>query len=130
MAAASLITLSAGAKPTSGGIYPLTHGFYVADGGDCGSPANAWLREYDGKGISGAATHGCVAKIVEKHGNTYTVDQICTDAGTGIAPISSEMQKIIVKNETRFTQIANGKNFSYHYCTVKKLPLDLKNNLR
>ncbi|WP_323144958.1 hypothetical protein [Massilia phyllosphaerae] len=130
IAVSLLITPFASARPTVGGVYPLAQGFYVANGGDCASPANAWLREYNGKGISGAATHDCVAEIVDKHGNTYTVDQICTDAGTGVAPKSSERQNIIVQNANHFTQIAGGKLFSYHYCTFNQLPSDLRKNYR
>ena len=81
LAAMSTAAASADTSPKPGGVYPLKPGIYVAEGSECGAPANAAIRQYDGKGISTAHTRACKATVKKRKSNNFTVDQSCIDAG-------------------------------------------------
>jgi hypothetical protein len=74
---------SVDSSPTPGGIYRLKPGIYTADGSGCESPANAAIRQYDGRGISTPHSRACRAKVRIRKGNRFTVDQTCIDRGAG-----------------------------------------------
>lgn len=112
------------------GIYPLKPGFYVADGADCKSPANAALLHYNGRGLSGAHSSACKASVRSRRGRIYTVVQSCIDSGSGPAPRSKESQQITVHDTARFTQTIAGRATSYHYCPAISLPPDLRKALQ
>lgn len=109
-----------------GGVYRLKPGIYVAKGSDCGAPANAAIRQYDGKGISTAHTRACKAVVRTRQGSTYTVDQSCIDAGAGPAPRVVQRQRVAVHDALTFTQTIKGNATRYGYCASYQLPADLR----
>jgi hypothetical protein len=119
---------SADTSPKPGGVYPLKPGIYVAKGSDCGAPANAAIRQYDGKGLSTPHTRACKATMRKhKRGtSSYTVDQSCIDAGAGAAPRVVQRQQIVVQDALTFTQLIKGDRTTYQYCPVYQLPIDLQ----
>lgn len=120
----------AGASPKPGGVYRLKPGIYVAAGSECGAPANAAIRRYDGKGISTAHTQACKAKVLKRRGRHYTVSQSCLDAGPRSTSRRIQHQEVTVKNAQTFTQDIAGNVTTYHYCPVGRLPPDLRKAAR
>lgn len=129
-AAMTLVTLAVNASsdesPKPGGVFQLKPGVFVANGQSCADPASAALRQYDGKGISGSATHACKAVVVKQTGNRFTVDQSCIDSATGPGPRTSERQSVTVTDALTFVLRANGNTTTYHYCPNSQLPSWLK----
>lgn len=117
-------------SPRPGGVYRLKPGIYVAKGERCRSPANAVIRQYDRRGISGAHSRACRATILSQRGNRFVVDQSCIDAGAGPAPRSTERQTVIVRDALTFTQITRGAGTTYQYCPIDQLPAGLRNAVR
>ncbi|MCP3736152.1 hypothetical protein M9979_14850 [Sphingomonas sp. RP10(2022)] len=117
-------------SPKPGGVYRLKPGIYVAQGASCRDPANAVIRQYDGRGISGAHSRACRAKILSRRGNRFVVDQSCIDAGTGPAPRSTERQTVTVRDALTFTQATRGAPTTYLYCPIDQLPAGLRSALR
>jgi hypothetical protein len=109
-----------------GGVYRLKPGIYVARGSACESPANAAVRQYDGKGIGTAHTRACKAAVRSRKGSTYTVDQSCIDAGAGPAPRVVQRQQVTVHDALTFTQTIKGNATRYAYCAPYQLPADLR----
>lgn len=99
---------------------------YVAQGTDCATPANAAIRVYDGKGISTAHTHACVATVLNQQHGRYTVTQTCTDGGEGEGQRVEQKQALVVISSQRFTQEIGTLNTHYEYCAVALLPPDLQ----
>lgn len=128
MAAAALASVDTSPKP--GGVYQLKPGIYVAKGSDCGSPANAAIRQYDGKGLSTAHTRACKVTVKSRKRSTYTVDQSCIDAGAGPAPRVVQRQQVVVQDALTFTQVIRGDRTTYQYCPVYQLPKDLQKALK
>lgn len=129
---ASSALASADTSPKPGGVYQLKPGIYVAKGSDCGSPPNAAIRQYDGKGLSTAHTRACKATVrSHKRGSSsYTVDQSCIDAGAGAAPRVVQRQQIVVQDALTFTQVIRADRTTYQYCPVYQLPADLQKAVR
>lgn len=119
-----------GGAPDPGGVFGLRHGIYVAEGNECAAPANAALREYDGKGISTAHTRACSAVVRARDHDIYKVEQSCIDAGAGPAPRFRERQQILVRDTTTFVQVIGQGRTTYHYCPVPALPADLRPSKR
>ena len=117
-------------SPPPGGVYRLKPGIYVQKGVDCGSPPNASLRRYDGRGISGAHTRACRARILSRRGATYTVAQSCIDAGAGPAPRTTERQVVTVPDALTFTMRTRGDATTFRYCPASMLPRDLREYAR
>jgi hypothetical protein len=109
-----------------GGVYRLKPGIYVAKGSDCASPANAAIRQYDGKGIGTPHTRACKAQVRTRRGNVYTVDQSCIDAGAGPAPRVVQRQRVTMHDALTFTQTINGNATHYAYCPIDQLPRALR----
>ncbi|OBV39635.1 hypothetical protein [Janthinobacterium psychrotolerans] len=131
LGASSLALASADTSPKPGGVYRLKPGIYVANGSDCAAPANAAIRQYDGKGLSTAHTRACKATVrSQQRGGSYTVDQSCIDAGAGPAPRVVQRQQIVVRDALHFTQVIKGDRTSYQYCPVYQLPVDLQKAVR
>lgn len=105
-----------------GGVYRLKPGIYVAKGADCTAPANAAIRQYDGKGLGTAHTRACKAVVRTRRGSTYTVDQSCIDAGAGPAPRVLQRQQVAVHDALTFTQTIKGQATRYTYCPIDQLP--------
>lgn len=126
LAAAASAQASVDTTPKPGGVYKLKPGIFVEQHTDCGSPPNAAIRQYDGKGISTAHTRACKATVRSRRGKTYTVDQRCIDAGAGPAPRFTERQQVVVQDALTFTQIIKGERTTYRYCPVYQLPKDLQ----
>lgn len=110
-----------------GGVFRLKPGVYVSKSQPCSDPANAGIRVYDGKGIRGAATHSCVAKILNQVGKRFTVDESCTNTPTGPGKRITERQIITVSNALQFAIYERRKATTYRYCPVYQLPESLKN---
>ena len=113
-------------SPKPGGVYRLKPGIYVAKGSSCASPANAAIRRYDGRGISGAHSRACRATVLSRKGGSFTVSQSCVDAGAGPAPRVTERQTVTVQDALTFTQKTRGPGTTYRYCPVYQLPADLR----
>lgn len=113
-------------SPKPGGVYRLKPGIYVAKGSNCASPANAAIRRYDGRGISGAHSRACRATVLSRKGSSFTVSQSCIDAGAGPAPRVTERQTVTVQDALTFTQKTRGPGTTYSYCPVYQLPADLR----
>lgn len=133
LAFATLAALSAGAcqasvdtSPRPGGVYKLKPGIFVAEGSDCAAPANAAIRQYDGKGIATAHTRACRAVIKSRRGASFKVEQSCIDAGSGPAPRKTQRQTIAVRDALSFTQTIGAASTSFRYCPVDALPADLR----
>lgn len=109
-----------------GGVYRLKPGIYVARGSDCGSPANAAILRYDGKGLSGAHSRACRARILRRDKRHYTVEQSCIDAGAGPASRSTQGQDIYVSDALTFRQVIGRNSSTYRYCAATELPADLR----
>lgn len=121
---------SVDASPKPGGVYRLKPGIYVAQGESCRSPANAVIRQYDGRGISGAHSRACRATILSRRGNRFVVDQSCIDAGAGPAPRSTERQTVTIRDALTFTQATRGPGTTYRYCPIDQLPAGLRSAVR
>ncbi len=117
-------------SPKPGGVYRLKPGIYVAKGESCRSPANAVIRHYDGRGISGAHSRACRVTIRSHRGNRFVVDQSCIDAGSGPAPRSTERQTVTVRDSLTFTQATGGTGTTYRYCPIDHLPAGLRSAVR
>jgi len=113
-------------SPKPGGVFRLKPGFYVQKGVDCGSTPNAAIRRYDGRGISGAHTRECRARVVSRRGSRVTVDQSCIDSGAGVAPRTIERQVIDVADALTFTVRRPGHATTFRYCPTYLLPADLR----
>ncbi|WP_296944323.1 hypothetical protein [uncultured Massilia sp.] len=130
LGAASAAVASVDTSPKPGGVYRLKPGIYVNDKVDCGAPANADIRQYDGKGIATAHTRACRVTVRSHKRNTYTVDQSCIDAGAGPAPRRSQRQQVIVQDALTFTQVIGRDRTTYRYCPVYQLPEGLQKAAR
>ena len=117
-------------SPKPGGVYRLKPGIYVPKGESCRDPANAVIRQYDGRGISGALSRACRVKILSRRGNLYVVDQSCIDAGAGPAPRSTERQTITIRDPLTFRQATRGSAMTYSYCPIDQLPAGLSSPVR
>lgn len=124
--AAAAASASVDTSPRPGGVYRLKPGIYVQKGVDCGSPPNAAIRQYDGRGIATAHTRACRARILSRRGSTYQVSQSCVDAGAGPAPRVVERQVIEVSDALTFTMGTGRRRDSYRYCPSYMLPADLR----
>jgi hypothetical protein len=123
---ATAMSASAGSSPAPGGVYWLTPGIYVQQGIDCGSPPNAAIRQYDGRGLSDPHSRSCRAHILSRQGNRFDVVQSCIDAGSGPAPRVVEHQRVTVPDVFTFAITTGGSAITYRYCPAKLLPADLR----
>jgi hypothetical protein len=126
LVATSSASASADTSAKPGGVYRLKPGIYVARGASCASPANAEIRQYDGRGISTAHTSACSAKIRTRKGTAYTVDQTCLDVGAGPGKKFVERQKVTVSNALTSNQAIGKESTTYRYCAPDELPVDLQ----
>ncbi|MET3826670.1 hypothetical protein ABIC16_002363 [Sphingomonas sp. PvP055] len=117
-------------SPKPGGVYPLKPGIYVAGKQSCEAPPNAVIRQYDGRGISGAHSSACRVRIVSRRGSTFVVDQSCVDAGVGPAPRFTERQTVTVRDALNFSVKIRGQSTAYRYCPIDHLPADLRSAVR
>jgi hypothetical protein len=117
-------------SPKPGGVYRLKPGIYVARGASCRSPANADIRQYDGRGLSTAHSRACRARVLSRKGNRYTVSQSCIDAGAGPAPRFVERQTVTVPDALTFSLATRGAATTYRYCPIDQLPAGLRSAVR
>nr|KIS31298.1 hypothetical protein TQ38_17495 [Novosphingobium sp. P6W] len=120
------VSASVDTSPRPGGVFKLKPGIYVQKGTDCGSPPNAAIRRYDGKGISTPNTHACVARVLSRKGQSYSVRQSCIDTGVGKGPRITEKQVVDVSDALTFKLRTRGAGTSYRYCPAYMLPKDLR----
>jgi hypothetical protein len=104
------------------GVLPLRPGVYVIAGSDCAAPANAGLRFYDGRGISGTATHACEALVRAHEGDRYEVDQSCIDTPAGDGPRTIEPQAITVHDARSFTLETERGAARFNQCPDDAVP--------
>lgn len=109
-----------------GGVYKLTPGLYVAQGSSCQQPANAAIRQYDGRGIGTAHSRACRARIVSRRGGALSVIQSCLDAGAGPARRFTERQTIRIRDALTFDQGVGAAKTRYGYYPTDQLPADLR----
>ena len=124
-AAGAMASVDTSRKP--GGVYVLKPGIFVAKGSSCRAPANAAIRQYDGRGISTAHTRSCVARILSRKGTTFDVSQSCIDSGAGKAPRVVERQTVSVQDALTFSLGRGRTATTYRYCSSDQLPDDLRN---
>ncbi|NNG21630.1 hypothetical protein [Telluria aromaticivorans] len=115
------------AKP--GGVYPLKPGIYVARGTECAAPANAAIRQYDGRGISTTHTHTCRAKVLALKAGRATVDQSCVGTKMGAKRREVQRQLVTVHDALTFTQTVKGRSTTYRYCAPYQLPRAVRHSL-
>lgn len=96
--------------PTGEGVLPLVPGVYVVKGSDCRSPANAAIRIYTGRGISGSATRDCRATITSRKGSSFAVDQSCID--TYSSKRSTAAQSISIEDARHFSLREGNEKFA------------------
>jgi hypothetical protein len=125
LATATVATASVDTSPKPGGIYRLKPGIYVRKDVACGSAPNAAIRQYDGRGISGAHTRACRARILSRRGARFEVSQSCIDAGAGPAPRRTERQTVTVSDALTFSLRTRGTGTTYRYCPAYMLPVGL-----
>jgi len=130
LASATAATASVDRSPNPGGVYRLKPGTYVQKDVPCGSAPNAAIRQYDGRGISGAHTRACRARILSRRGSRYDVRQSCIDAGAGPAPRSTERQTVSVADALTFTLKTRGSGTTYRYCPTHMLPAGMREAAR
>jgi hypothetical protein len=106
----------------SNGVLPLQRGVYVLQNSGCTAPSNAAVRFYDGRGISGSATHACRMLIGSRRGDSYVVEQSCIDTPTGDGPRTSEPQTITVHDALTFTMETTDESSRFRYCPTGELP--------
>ncbi|MDF3983265.1 hypothetical protein P3W24_13250 [Luteibacter sp. PPL201] len=119
--------------PSPIGIYGLRPGIFVAEGTDCGSPPNAAIKQYDGKGIATAHTHACEARVLSRRntadGIVYDVSQTCIDGGEGPGKPFTEKHMVRVR-DPEHVAITSDDATVYHYCPIGTLPPDLRSAVR
>ena len=130
LATATAATASVDTSPKPGGIYRLKPGIYVRKDVACGSAPNAAIRQYDGRGISGAHTRACRARILSRRGTRFDVSQSCIDAGAGPAPRRTERQTVTVSDARTFSLRTRGAATTYRYCPSSMLPAGLSGAAR
>jgi hypothetical protein len=128
VATAAMASADTSRKP--GGVYLLKPGIFVAKGASCREPANASIREYDGRGISTAHTRSCIARVATRKGNVFNVSQSCIDAGAGPAPRVTEKQTVTVQDALTFSMGRGRSATTYRYCPIDQLPADLRTRAR
>lgn len=129
-AGAAPLLASVDTSPSPGGVYRLKPGIYVQRGVDCGSPPNAAILRYDGKGLNSAHSRACRARVLSRRGGTYTVEQSCISAGAGPAPRVAERQTVSVEDALTFRLGARRQGTAYRYCPAHMLPADLRKYAR
>lgn len=130
LAASSAAVASVDTLQKPGGVYRLKPGIYVQKGVNCGSAPNAAIRQYDGRGISGAHTRACRARILSRRANLYEVSQSCIDAGAGPAPRVAERQTVTIMDALTFTMRTRGPGTTYRYCPSHMLPAGIRGDAR
>lgn len=115
-------TVPSQAKPGPAGTLPLAPGVYVLAGTDCRAPSNAGLRFYDGRGISGTATHDCVATVLSTDADTLRIEQSCIDAPRGDGPRTVEAQTITVHHAQAFTLATARGSAGFRRCADGEVP--------
>jgi len=109
-----------------GGVLPLKHGIFVASDVRCEDAPNAAIRRYDGRGLSGAHSRACRAKVLSQRGKTYEIEQSCIDAGAGPAPRSTERQTIVIDNNLDFVMRRKAGEQRFRYCAASMLPAGVR----
>jgi hypothetical protein len=128
LATATIAAASVDTSPKPGGVYRLKPGTYVQKDVDCGAAPNAAIRRYDGRGISGAHSRACRARVLSRRGNRFEVRQSCI--GAGPAPRSSERQTVTISDALTFTLKTRGSGTTYRYCLAYMLPAGMRGAAR
>ncbi len=102
------------------GVLPLETGVYVLEGTDCGAPANAGLRIYDGAGISGSSTRVCHAEILSQDGAEFSVSQSCVNTYDGSR--TSAPQELRIERSDSFTLVEGDEEGRFRLCPAEELP--------
>ena len=113
-------------SPAPGGVYKLKPGIYVARDSSCEAPANAAIREYDGRGLGTAHSRSCKASVLARKGSRFTVSQRCIDSGAGPGRRQVQRQQVSVHDALTFTQTIGASATTYRYCPAYQLPRELR----
>jgi hypothetical protein len=124
--AATAAAASVDTSPPPGGVYRLKPGIYVRSDNECGSPANAAIRRYDGSAISDAHSRACRVHVLTRRGRQYQVEQSCIAAGTGPATRVTERQTVTVSDALTFSLRTRGPAQAFRYCAIYQLPRKLR----
>lgn len=93
----------------------------MSAGEDCARPTNAGSRIYNGRGISGSATRGCVATVVSQQGSSYRIEQSCVDTYSGEWTTTDDA--VEVSSPSAFSLGGSGGGASgYNLCPADTTP--------
>lgn len=95
-------------------ILPLEPGFYVLAGTDCADPANAAWRYWTGEGLNGSTTKACTMQLKRREGDTFTVEQRCTD--TYDQSQSTTMMTLRIESVNRFVLVDDKGDRQFELC--------------
>lgn len=114
-----LLLLASPAAAQSGGVLPLRHGTYVAEGTPCADAPFAAMQNYNGTGIGDPHSSDCHARILSRRGPTVVLDNNCRDAGTGPAPRSNQRLELRIEGPARYAIITRGQADSFRWCSAE-----------
>lgn len=106
---------------------PLRTGAYVDTRVDCGNPANASFRVWDGQGLRGSATRDCRATVTSREGDLYRVSHDCED--TYNSERSTTQERWRIPDSTHITIVSEGGEQSFRRCAREDLPEFLADEL-
>ena len=102
------------------GPLPLTRGVYSRDGSPCRQPANAAVRIWNGRGLSGSATRACRSTVTERSGTSYQLRNSCENTYDGSR--TSEALTVNIPNPSRFKLGDAG----YRLCPPAEVPAGMR----
>ena len=107
-------------KEAGTGPLGLRRGVYVLEGSGCEQPANAAVRIWNGKGLSGSATRDCRTSVTSRARMRFRVSNSCVNTYDGSR--TAEAQTVTVPDSDSFRQ--NGQTF--RRCPSSEVPKALR----
>ena len=105
-------------------VLPLMPGVFVLEGTECRNPANAAVRVWTGRGLSGSATRDCRATVLSHDGGVYRVSNSCVNSYDGSR--TAETLVIGVPDRVHFTVAGN----RFGACPMAQVPAALRRLVR
>ena len=102
------------AQSPAGNALAIERGVYVIAGSGCEQPANAAIRIYDGRGISGSSTRDCRIEPVATDGARHEIEQSCINTYDGSR--TSERQVVEVLGTRSFALTSPFGGGTYELC--------------
>ena len=105
------------------GLPALQHGIYVAKPYPCKGAPNAAIRQWDGKGLSGAHSSQCTTRVLSRTGATYKLSTSCAAMGDG-TPDSSGFKDVLTLTRRSMVsfdliQPTATEQLAFRWCSVK-----------